>query len=308
MTQIIGIDHGNAQIKTVHFSFPSGVVEYEHEPYTNKNVLEYGGKYYVCGTGRQPLTLDKTATESYYLLTLAALAKEIEIRNLPAMCSVTLAVGLPLTTYGRDKKNFRSYLKRDALPVNFRYEGKPYEVTVSDVQVFPQGYSAILSHRDMLIGEPSVILADIGGWTVDIMRLDRGIPNASTCRSLELGMIRCIDEISEQVRRRTGKSLTAAQIETILADPSYRADNKVRDIVETEAERYISRLLSAIAESGFDATAMPVIFMGGGAALMKRSVAPLNALCRAVVIPDVCMNAIGYEALCGQMSRSVGNE
>lgn len=284
---IIGIDHGNAQIKTVHFSFPSGVVEYEYEPYTSQNVLEYGGQYYVCGTGRQPLTLDKTITESYYLLTLAALAKEIEARGWPSECGVTLAVGLPLTTYGRDKKKFRSYLIRDSLPVAFRYEGKPYEVTVSDVLVFPQGYSAILSYRDMLVGEPSVILADIGGWTVDVMRIDRGVPDASTCRSLELGMIRCIDEISEQVRRRTGKSLTAAQIETILADPSYHTDQKIRGIVEAEAERYTARLLSAITESGFDTTAMPTLFMGGGAALMQRAVAPLNALCRAVIIPDV---------------------
>ena len=48
--QIIGIDHGNAQTKTAHFSFASGVSEYEYEPYTKQDVLEYGGKYYVCGT------------------------------------------------------------------------------------------------------------------------------------------------------------------------------------------------------------------------------------------------------------------
>lgn len=44
-----------------------------------------------------------------------------------------------------------------------------------------------------------MLLADIGGWTVDLMRLDNAIPNASTCRSLELGVIRCIDEIPEQM-------------------------------------------------------------------------------------------------------------
>ena len=44
---IIGIDHGYAAMKTVHFSFPTGLVEYEHEPYTQKDVLEYGGRYTV---------------------------------------------------------------------------------------------------------------------------------------------------------------------------------------------------------------------------------------------------------------------
>lgn len=38
---IIGVDHGYAAMKTAHFSFPTGLVEYEHEPYTQKDVLEY---------------------------------------------------------------------------------------------------------------------------------------------------------------------------------------------------------------------------------------------------------------------------
>lgn len=48
----IGVDHGYAAMKTAHCSFPSGLAEYEHEPYTQKNVLRYDGKYYVIGSGR----------------------------------------------------------------------------------------------------------------------------------------------------------------------------------------------------------------------------------------------------------------
>ena len=70
----IGVDHGYAAMKTAHCSFPSGLAEYEHEPYTQKNVLCYDGKYYVVGSGRQPLQQDKTVDENYYLLTLAAIA------------------------------------------------------------------------------------------------------------------------------------------------------------------------------------------------------------------------------------------
>ena len=40
-------------------------------------------------------------------------------------------------------------------------------------------------------------MADIGGWTVDLMQLDHGIPNAATCRSLELGVIQGRDMTSE---------------------------------------------------------------------------------------------------------------
>ena len=43
---IMGIDHGYYAIKTRHFSFPAGVTAYTHEPYTLKNTLQIGGKYY----------------------------------------------------------------------------------------------------------------------------------------------------------------------------------------------------------------------------------------------------------------------
>ncbi|WP_295752993.1 ParM/StbA family protein [uncultured Oscillibacter sp.] len=305
-TLTIGVDHGYAAMKSAHFSFPTGLVEYDHEPYTQQNVLEYGGKFYVVGSGRQPLQKDKTLTEDYYLLTLAAVAKELACRKADATASVHLAAGLPLTSFGRDKKKFRAYLLRDGRPVFFRFEGSAYTVRITEVSLFPQGYAAVLTQPDLL-NEPSVILADVGGWTVDLMRLDNRIPNAATCRSLELGMIRCLDESAEQVRRSLGLSMTAAQIESVLCGEASSVDDNAKQIIHREADGYARRLLSAIAESGLDARAMPAVFLGGGAALLKRRVRATEGLCRPVILDDVCLNAKGYERLVGQLTRSVSH-
>ena len=303
-TITIGVDHGYAAMKSAHFSFPSGLVRYDHEPYTSKDVLEYDGRYYVVGSGRQPLQKDKTLTEDYYLLTLAAIARELEHRGTDRTASVHLAAGLPLTSFGRDKKKFKEYLLRDGQPVSFRYEGNGYTVTIAEVSLFPQGYAAVLTQSELL-DEPSIIVADIGGWTVDLMRLDNRIPNAATCRSLELGMIRCLDEISEQIRRNLGLSMTAAQIENALQGGVSSVDENAKQIIHREAGAYVRRLLSAITESGLDVRAMPAVFLGGGAALLKRHVSATDGLCRPFILDDVCMNAKGYERLVGQMSRGV---
>ena len=54
MSIIIGIDHGYYAIKTAHCSFPAGLTSYgEHEPYTRQGLLEFGGCFFVCGSGRQ---------------------------------------------------------------------------------------------------------------------------------------------------------------------------------------------------------------------------------------------------------------
>ena len=113
MSIIIGIDHGYYAIKTAHCSFPAGLTSYgEHEPYTRQGLLEFGGCFFVCGSGRQPIQRDKTINDNYYLLTLAAIAKEIRQRGLPPECSVRIAAGLPLMSFGRDKPKFKDYLLR----------------------------------------------------------------------------------------------------------------------------------------------------------------------------------------------------
>lgn len=300
---IIGVDHGYYAMKTKNCCFPSGLILYEHEPYTNQDVLEIDGKYYVCGTGRQPLVKNKTANSNYYLLTLVAVAKELRCRKAPRQAEVLLASGLPLTSFGREKKTFKTYLLGRKNPVVFRFEGEPYEITFSDVRLFPQGYSAIAMQPELVKGEPSVLLADIGGWTIDLMRLDNGVPNASTCRSLEMGVIRCHDEIMEQVRRDTGLSVTDAQVESVLNGSACSIENAAKQIILQYGRRYTEKVLSAIQEAGFDLRALPAIFIGGGAGILKRNVTPQDRLCRLLALEDIHLNAAGYERICGQMVK-----
>ena len=146
MSIIIGIDHGYYAIKTAHCSFPAGLTSYgEHEPYTRQGLLEFGGCFFVCGSGRQPIQRDKTVNDNYYLLTLAAIAKEIRQRGLPPECSVRIAAGLPLTSFGRDKPKFRDYLLRSKQPVNYKFEGVEYSITIEEVAIFPQGYVYLIT-------------------------------------------------------------------------------------------------------------------------------------------------------------------
>ena len=305
-TMNIGIDYGYYAIKTRHFSFPAGIAVYSHEPYTLQNTLEYGGKFYVCGTGRQPILRNKTENDNYYLLTLAAIAREIKQRGENTECSITLAAGLPLAGFGREKKSFREYLLRSSQLVCFKFEGVSYKITIEDVKLFPQGYSAIAIHPELIQNEPSVLLMDIGGWTVDLMRLDNGVPDASTCRSLELGMIRCIDETKEQVRRDVGLSVTDAQVERVLAGKPCSMDERARSIIRKQGRLYTERLLSAVMESGFDLKAVPVVMLGGGASVVKGNVSPQDGLCRVFALTDDRVNAEGFERILGQFSGGLG--
>ncbi len=94
MVQIyrIGIDHGYGNIKTAHHIFKSGVIERERVSELAGMMVKFEGKFYEIGSTYKEYQMDKVWDEDYYVLTLAALAKELQGRGL-CNSSVILAAG-----------------------------------------------------------------------------------------------------------------------------------------------------------------------------------------------------------------------
>ena len=87
---LIGVDHGNKQIKTVHCNpFVSGLKQSVTRPF-GQNVLRYQNTYYTLSTERIPYRKDKTEDDRFFILTLFALAGEIKRGgHIPQRCSVS---------------------------------------------------------------------------------------------------------------------------------------------------------------------------------------------------------------------------
>ena len=75
---VIGIDHGYGNMKTATRCFPSGVARYDKEPIFQNNLLVYNGMYYQIGEEHKEFCAEKTQDEDYYVLTLAAIARELD--------------------------------------------------------------------------------------------------------------------------------------------------------------------------------------------------------------------------------------
>ena len=78
---IIGVDHGNAQIKTKNTCFVSGLEEFPTKPPMAADIIQYQGRYWTLVGKRLPVMRDKTKDDRFYLLTLFAIAKELEARR-----------------------------------------------------------------------------------------------------------------------------------------------------------------------------------------------------------------------------------
>lgn len=110
-TKIIGIDHGYGNMKTANFCFPTGITAYDHEPLFTADMLVHGGRYYLIGEGHKEFAPDKIKDEDYYVLTLAAIAKELKAENLTE-AHIVIAAGLPLTWASGQKADFKAYLMK----------------------------------------------------------------------------------------------------------------------------------------------------------------------------------------------------
>ena len=144
--EVIGIDHGWSGMKTVHEVFTSGCKEISTEPAFTENLLEFGGKYYKIGSRRLEVKDTKVTDENYYMLTLAAVEKELKIRGRKT-AHVLLAVGLLLTRFGDEKKDFVSYLSKKK-EVSFTFEKEKYHIFIDNVCVYPQCYAAVIDRID----------------------------------------------------------------------------------------------------------------------------------------------------------------
>ena len=103
---VIGIDHGYGNMKTANCCFPTGIMKSDTEPTFVGDLLIWNDKYYSIGVGHKEFTADKFNDEDYYVLTLAAIARELR-RERITEASVFIAAGLPLTCVSEQKAEFK---------------------------------------------------------------------------------------------------------------------------------------------------------------------------------------------------------
>lgn len=169
-TIILGVDAGYGNFKTARTCFPTSVTKSMSEPTISKDYVEYNGAYYILGDGHKDFVADKHEDEDNYVLTLAAIAKELKARGLNT-AKIHLAVGLPLKWFQTQREDFRRYMLQNR-HLDYRYAGKRYVVDIDDCTVMPQCYAAIAENLKEFKGMNMV--ADIGNGTMNVMILNNG--------------------------------------------------------------------------------------------------------------------------------------
>ena len=290
--EVIGIDHGWSGMKTVSQVFTTGVKEITTEPAFYNNVVEYNGSYYKVGGRRLEVRDLKVENDNFYLLALAAVAKELNRRGM-RNANVLLSVGLPLTRFGAEKQDFIDYLSRNK-EVTFRFDNEQYRMNIARVSVFPQCYAAVADRMKTL--PKRVVVVDIGSWTIDIMPIEDSAPNEAECITIREGLIKCMRTINEECMRQYGRELSEEDIQEVMRNgKNDKLPQKYMTIVEEALRAYVEKVYNILLEHGYTLDVTEIVFVGGGATVVMRygNYEGNNIQ----YIEDVKANAKGYEYL-----------
>ena len=294
----VGIDHGNHLMKTSNHVFENGVERQAVKPTFQANTLVYDGAFYKIGEKRNSVKDSKLADDDYYLLTLAALAKECQSGNIPNGARVVLGVGLPLKQFATVRKQFVKYLKRGNQPVHFKFEDVAYDFTIENVLAFPQCYAAVADRLGSMKGE--YLIVDVGSWTIDIMHVKDGVPVESKCETFTESMISVIQEIKSRSSEVFGKEISENVITDYISNLGGNYPEKYARIMDESLEKFVARVEGVLKENGHDTEFTNIIYVGGGAKAMERFGKHGDNIS---YVTDVRANAKGYEFLAKQMAQ-----
>ncbi len=287
--QIIGVDNGYGNTKGRDVCIPSGVKKLPMKPPIETHTVEYNGEYFAVGSQKTTIQKSKTDNEDTLIATMAIIAEELKKKGIYS-ADVRLAVGLPLTRMGAEKTEFSNYMLRNRR-LNFKYEGKPYSIYIVSVDVFPQGYAAVVNRLNTF--KMSTVVIDVGSWTIDILPISDRQPDISRCKSLPLGTITAINDINESLRQKFNGEADEAIIKDVMINGTSNINKEYLKVIKDGLHSYVEGIMDNLRSLKFNTVLTNFIFIGGGASVIKHFCKEIEP--NMTIIEDVNINAKGYE-------------
>ena len=297
---IISVDHGNKSIKTPHAIFTSGLVMSDGLQGFKTDYIGWNGKYYSLTERRISYLRDKTEDDRFFILTLFAIAKELEYRKVSETLDpidITLLVGLPPAHYEQLHSRFEQYFLRRREAIDFEYNGKYYSVRINKVLSYPQAFAAAVTQYSTLKAHSVAYIIDIGGFTIDVLKLRFGRPDLEVVESFEKGVITLYNSIASKCNSQYARILEECEIDEVIRNQSTVLPGEVQQLIRSMTADFLAEFYNFLRERGIDVSTSKCVFAGGGSLLLRGMIERGNKVAFPIFIEDIHANALGYDVL-----------
>ena len=297
---IISVDHGNKSIKTPHAIFTSGLVMSDGLQGFKTDYIGWNGKYYSLTERRISYLRDKTEDDRFFILSLFAIAKELEYREVSETLDpidITLLVGLPPAHYEQLHSRFEQYFLRRREAIDFEYNGKYYSVRINKVLSYPQAFAAAVTQYSTLKAHSVAYIIDICGFTIDVLKLRFGRPDLEVVESFEKGVITLYNSIASKCNSQYARILEECEIDEVIRNQPTVLPGEVQQLIRSMTADFLAEFYNFLRERGIDVSTSKCVFAGGGSLLLRGMIERGNKVAFPIFIEDIHANAIGYEVL-----------
>lgn len=138
---------------------------------------------------------------------------------------------------------------------------------------------------------------NIGGFTADYLLMKNGEIDLTSCDSLENGVILLYNKVRSKVNSELDLLLDEGDVDAILMGKKTQYPDAAIRLTEQMAQEFINDLFSTLRERMLDLQYCKVVFVGGGAILLKRQIETSGKVGTPFFVPKINANADGYEYL-----------
>lgn len=148
-----------------------------------------------------------------------------------------------------------------------------------------------------LMNEAKAVVVDIGGFTADYLLMKNGKADLSSCDSLENGVILLYNKIRSRGNAELDLLLDEGDVDAILTGKQTQYPPSAVRLVEQLAQEFVNDLFSTLRERMLDLRYCTVVFVGGGAILLRRQIEASGKVGKPLFVSNINANAAGYEYL-----------
>ena len=253
---------------------------------------------------------DKTEDDRFYVLTLFAIAYELERRGVPESLDpidITLLIGLPPAHYGQLHRRFEDYFFRKREIMDFEFNDRCFSIRVNKVVSYTQALAAAVTRYGDLKAHAVSYIIDIGGFTVDVLKLRRGKPDLEVMESFEQGVITLYNKIMSQCNSQYDRLLEDSDIDEVIRGEPTILSGEIQLLIRTHAHQFLNEFYNFLRERGIDVKSSKCVFAGGGSMLLRNMIERSGKVGFPIFIDNIYANAQGYELLYKSEVTANGN-
>ena len=177
------------------------------------------------------------------------------------------------------------------------YNGKYYSVRINKVLSYPQAFAAAVTQYSTLKAHSVAYIIDIGGFTIDVLKLRFGRPDLEVVESFEKGVITLYNSIASKCNSQYARILEECEIDEVIRNQPTVLPGEVQQLIRSMTADFLAEFYNFLRERGIDVSTSKCVFAGGGSLLLRGMIERGNKVAFPIFIEDIHANAIGYEVL-----------